>query len=400
MLSWHTQGMWLRSILAGALLLAGASNAAAQCEPDSTRLCLQDDRFELEVDWSNPYGSGAGRGRVETLSRDTGAFWFFDPKNLELTVKVLDGRPVDGHFWVFWGSLSTVEFTLTVHDRERGWLRSYRNPAFEQTAGSDTAAFPDRLIAGGSVLVVIAHPDDEVIAAPLLGELCRERGLRCGFLVATRGEAGECELPGGCLPDLATVREREMAASAALFGAELVQWQLADSAAGTPGAVRQAWADSAGGSAALAQAMRAAVDDFAADTILTFDPRHGSTCHPDHRALGALVRDAVAGSAADLWFLGTRVDLAGTVPTFSAAAATDPGLRTFDGQHPAPLLGLGATSWGWLLAAATAHPSQIDASRLAALGTVPSTGRRTHLVPGRGWDANDPRYAGLCGNGG
>ena len=48
------------------------------------------------------------------LTGDTGTFWFFDSANVELVLKVLDGRVLNGHYWVFYGALSNVEYTIVV----------------------------------------------------------------------------------------------------------------------------------------------------------------------------------------------------------------------------------------------------------------------------------------------
>jgi hypothetical protein len=80
------------------------------------RCCLGSGRFSLEVDW-HAVGSGArGAGQAIPLSTESGYFWFFGPGNVELVVKVLDGEPVNGHVWVFYASLTDVEFALTVID--------------------------------------------------------------------------------------------------------------------------------------------------------------------------------------------------------------------------------------------------------------------------------------------
>jgi hypothetical protein len=42
-------------------------------------------------------------------SAKSGYIWFFDPENVELVVKALDGRPINGKFWFFHGALSNVE---------------------------------------------------------------------------------------------------------------------------------------------------------------------------------------------------------------------------------------------------------------------------------------------------
>lgn len=48
--------------------------------------------------------------------RDAGEFWVFSANNLEIVLKVVDGRAVNGHYWVFVASLTDVEFTLEVSD--------------------------------------------------------------------------------------------------------------------------------------------------------------------------------------------------------------------------------------------------------------------------------------------
>jgi hypothetical protein len=50
------------------------------------------------------------------LTGQAGYYWFFDSSNVEATIKILDGRFVNGHFWVFVASMTDVPFTLTVTD--------------------------------------------------------------------------------------------------------------------------------------------------------------------------------------------------------------------------------------------------------------------------------------------
>ena len=57
-------------------------------------------------------------------------------------VKVLDGRALNGHFWVFYGALSNVEYTVTVIDSTSGATKSYFNPAGRLASHADTQAFP------------------------------------------------------------------------------------------------------------------------------------------------------------------------------------------------------------------------------------------------------------------
>jgi len=101
-------------------------------------LCL-DGRFEVEVAWTANGGTGDAEG--VSLSSDSGYLWFFDPDNIELVVKVLDGRAVNGHFWVFYGALTDVEYTVLVRDTETDEVKTYHNPAGQLRSRADTAAF-------------------------------------------------------------------------------------------------------------------------------------------------------------------------------------------------------------------------------------------------------------------
>jgi hypothetical protein len=117
--------------------------APLRCAAGSGVLCLgPDHRFEARVTWKNPDTGETGSGTSLPLTADTGAFWFFGDQNLELMVKVLDGTAVNGHFWVYGGSLSNVDYTLTVTDTLAGSERSYHNPAGQFASFADVAAFP------------------------------------------------------------------------------------------------------------------------------------------------------------------------------------------------------------------------------------------------------------------
>lgn len=138
-----------------------------------------------------------------------------------------------------------------------------------------------------SVLWVGAHPDDEILAAPLLAHWCGEAGARCTLLVLTRGEAGRCLLADGCVPSLEVVRGRELAKSARWFSAKVVTWDLPDG-----GGLAGRWGEVSGGNAALVARLAAAMVAIRPDIVLSFDPRHGTTCHGDHRTTGRLVVSA------------------------------------------------------------------------------------------------------------
>jgi hypothetical protein len=125
-----------------ACVLVPRAGSAAPCYPELERLCLNGSRFQAEVSWAVP-GLGTGQGKAVPLTGDTGAFWFFSSSNLELVVKVLDGRGINRHFWVFYGGLSDVEYTLTVTDTQTGVQETYHNPKGRLTSASDVTAFAE-----------------------------------------------------------------------------------------------------------------------------------------------------------------------------------------------------------------------------------------------------------------
>ncbi|HWM91191.1 MAG TPA: hypothetical protein VN493_10520 [Thermoanaerobaculia bacterium] len=114
--------------------------AASSCTSGPT-LCMNGDRFVAEVSWRDFQGK-QGTGKAVSLSGDTGYFWFFDPNNVELMVKVLDGRGINGSYWVFYGALSSVQYTLRITDTVTGRVRTYQNPSGKLASASDTGAFP------------------------------------------------------------------------------------------------------------------------------------------------------------------------------------------------------------------------------------------------------------------
>jgi hypothetical protein len=127
-------------VMSGTELASTSGGRVAQCLPAVNALCLAGNRFRVEVEWRDFRGR-SGFGTSRPLTADTGAFWFFNAENTELIVKVLDGRTVNDHFWVFYGALSNVEYTLRVTDTVSGAVRRYRNPSGTFASRGDVEAF-------------------------------------------------------------------------------------------------------------------------------------------------------------------------------------------------------------------------------------------------------------------
>ena len=101
--------------------LTGASTSST----DS--LCLSDGRFDVRANWQTRDGA-TGTAHPLRLTTDTGYFWFFDPNNVEMIVKVLNGCPLNSRFWTFAGGLTDVNVQMTVTDTTNGAVRTYSNP--------------------------------------------------------------------------------------------------------------------------------------------------------------------------------------------------------------------------------------------------------------------------------
>jgi PKD repeat protein len=120
---------------------ASPTASGTSCAANANAVCLAGGRFQVGVSWRVPSQGTSGIAEATPLTSDTGSFWFFTANNIELIVKVLDGRAVNGRFWVFSGALSNVEYTITVTDTLTGVVKTYANPSGSLISLADTAAF-------------------------------------------------------------------------------------------------------------------------------------------------------------------------------------------------------------------------------------------------------------------
>lgn len=112
------------------------------CEPGPETICLLDGRYEVEVEWTNQRVEGeSGTGKAVPGTDQTGYFWFFNPENIELVTKIIDGHPVNGHTWFFYGALTDVEYDIFVTDLDSGVEKVYRNEPGEICGRADVRAF-------------------------------------------------------------------------------------------------------------------------------------------------------------------------------------------------------------------------------------------------------------------
>ena len=121
--------------------VSGLGEAEVTCTPGPRTLCLNGDRFRVEARFGSASGARA-HASGEELTSDTGTFWFFEPDNVELVVKVLDACEISGAYWVLAAGLTDLATVITVEDTVVPRERSYQSEAGSPFAPViDVAAF-------------------------------------------------------------------------------------------------------------------------------------------------------------------------------------------------------------------------------------------------------------------
>ncbi len=112
------------------------------CQQGPGFLCLNGGRFQVNATWTKTDGTSAA-GTAVTLTDDSGYFWFFDPANIEMVVKVLNGCSLTNAYWVFAAGLTNVQVDWQVVDMQTGVIYTQQNPQGVPFAPvQDTKAFP------------------------------------------------------------------------------------------------------------------------------------------------------------------------------------------------------------------------------------------------------------------
>lgn len=141
---------------------------------------------------------------------------------------------------------------------------------------------------------VAAHPDDESFAGALLARASLYHHCPLHFLVLTRGEGGECCLPGQEGEDLPTQRSRELLEVARLYNATLEHhsfWNAPLPVDSFPPRheIGRRWIEQADPTRIIATAIRS----FRPDILLTLAPEVGGTGHPEHQLVARFATAAI-----------------------------------------------------------------------------------------------------------
>ena len=129
-------------------VLLGAQ--AFEVREPATDLDLHGRRFEVRATWRDQATGVEHAAEAVQLTEQSGYFWFFGPGNVELTVKILDGRTVNGSHWVFLASLTDVAYAVTIVDKSVVCIlpgcneRTYEGFPGQNRNFIDVTAFPVR----------------------------------------------------------------------------------------------------------------------------------------------------------------------------------------------------------------------------------------------------------------
>jgi hypothetical protein len=122
----------------GAAASASATAVTAACRPGQDTLCLQKGRFQVTAEWRDPGSGQGGQAGATSLSQSSGAFHFGDSGSPELVAKIINqGDRVD----FYYGTLSSLEYAITVLDTRTGAVKTYRNNAGRYCGGQEIGAF-------------------------------------------------------------------------------------------------------------------------------------------------------------------------------------------------------------------------------------------------------------------
>jgi PKD repeat protein len=106
-----------------------------------------DHPFVVKLTATNQHNNNVqGAGQAIPQSDLFGYFSFpsltNNPSNPEVFIKILDGRPINGQYWVFYGHLTDLIYDLSVTEVATGIVKTYHKDAGAQAPGNaDTSGF-------------------------------------------------------------------------------------------------------------------------------------------------------------------------------------------------------------------------------------------------------------------
>ncbi len=123
-------------------VLARYQVSTSACTADATHLCLAGNRFRVSVQWTDYNTNVTAAATAVPFVDESGFFYFQDPANIEIMVKVHNACAGFGHFWFFSAATTNIGYTITVTDTKTGQTETYSNPAHVLSAAvTDQSSF-------------------------------------------------------------------------------------------------------------------------------------------------------------------------------------------------------------------------------------------------------------------
>jgi hypothetical protein len=118
---------------------------ADACSSSGANLCVNGGRFRITLSARDPRTGATAPGQALPQNDLFGYFSIpgltGNAANPEVFVKMLDGRAANGRFWLFYGGLTDLEYTVTVTDTLTGAMKGYTKPGGSACGGFDSSAF-------------------------------------------------------------------------------------------------------------------------------------------------------------------------------------------------------------------------------------------------------------------
>lgn len=128
----------------------GAANSVpGACTPSPTVVCLLNNRFQVKVDYVNPFSTPPNQPGTFLAARllngaqnpDTALFGFSSAQAVEVVVRLQDTRPFAPRFDVYFGGMTDVGYTVSVTDTTTGATRLYSNQVGRVGGAVDRTSF-------------------------------------------------------------------------------------------------------------------------------------------------------------------------------------------------------------------------------------------------------------------
>ena len=248
---------------------------------------------------------------------------------------------------------------------------------------------PESIIASANrILLITAHEDDEIWFAPILAKYCSP--IKCKVVPSTSNRFYHPD-PNEFVNSMAYLPS---AYDVGGFSSVL--------ATDTPQTVLNRWNSEAYavGLINVSNVIHLEIDKFSPDVILTFDPRHGTSCHPDHRALARAVIDGVktyprySFNLSKLLLLQTRrIEVTSSTANYIGAIPAVPKDKHAVVYDMATQIAGRGTGVDMVINLVGKYPTQFPSYVSSQFLSAPILDRTVSLLPYSKYSATDTRYS-------